>query len=170
MTAGVPEGLLFHVCFQVLDLDEAIPRYEKLLGVPFRPPENVHVGGVEEPFYGKPDVHTFDARLSYSLDGPPYYELVEAFGDTLFRAEQGEGLHHIGVWVENNDEFRERMNAEGYETEVRMSVASGDNWCWFSVPMGSPGVRFEFVDSRWKDEVERWWSRSGELDSLAHTS
>ena len=67
----------FHVGILVPDLDVAIERFSDVLGVSFA--DRVHQdteyfedGGVMQPL---------TLHITYSTDGPPYYELIEAQGD-----------------------------------------------------------------------------------------
>jgi hypothetical protein len=141
----------YHLAFIVGDLEAAMDAYEPLLGVRFREPEVMRLAHVEEPGFGRPEPHPFEVRLTYSLEGPPYYELVEAGGDTLFAAAHGEGLHHVGVWSEA---------APDAPIDVRMLTDAGKTFAWFTAPAGPAGVRVEFVDARRRGRMDRWWARA----------
>jgi catechol 2,3-dioxygenase-like lactoylglutathione lyase family enzyme len=75
----------FHVGVLVRDIDQAAEDFGKLLGLRF------------EPVRSAPLVSGELMRFCYSLQGPPYLELVQMAGTSLgiWGPEQGEGLHHL---------------------------------------------------------------------------
>jgi catechol 2,3-dioxygenase-like lactoylglutathione lyase family enzyme len=81
MSAGyVP---FFHVGILVRDIDQAAEDFKALLGLRF------------EPVRAAPMVTGEVGRFRYSLEGPPYLELVQMTGSGLLAPAHGEGLHHI---------------------------------------------------------------------------
>ena len=82
----------FHIGILVPDLDEAIERFGDVLGITFadrvyQDSQYFDDGGV---------IKDLRLHLTYSTDGPPYYELLEAQGDGLYSMKHGAGLHHVG--------------------------------------------------------------------------
>jgi len=73
----------FHVGILVHDIDAAVADFSALLGLEF------------EPVRSSPVVSGETMRYCYSLQGPPYLELVQAAGTGIWHPSQGEGLHHI---------------------------------------------------------------------------
>ena len=75
----------FHVGVLVRDIDQAIPDFGQILGLRF------------EPVRSAPLVTGEVMRFCYSLQGPPYVELVQMADTSLgiWGPEQGEGLHHL---------------------------------------------------------------------------
>lgn len=68
----------FHIGILVPDLDEATERFSDVLGVTFvdrvyQDSEYFDDGGV---------IKNLRLHLTYSIDGPPYHELLEAQGTT----------------------------------------------------------------------------------------
>jgi hypothetical protein len=51
-----------------------------------------------------------DAAFTFSMQGPPYLELIERRDGTIW--EQA-GLHHIGLWSDDADAESERFVASG---------------------------------------------------------
>jgi catechol 2,3-dioxygenase-like lactoylglutathione lyase family enzyme len=74
----------FHVGILVRDIEAAAADFGARLGVRFEP---VRSGSV---------VSGETCRFAYSVQGPPYIELVEMTGTGTWDPAQGEGLHHIG--------------------------------------------------------------------------
>lgn len=81
MTA--PYVPFFHVGILVRDIDQAAQDFSALLGLRF------------EPVRTAPVVTGEVNRFRYSLQGPPYLELVQMTGSGIWGPAVGEGLHHI---------------------------------------------------------------------------
>lgn len=84
---------LFHVGVLVGDLEGAISRFSARLGLTFETPRAIDVV-VEEGGSGRPRT----VRVAYSIEGPPFVELIESQPDGLWGRHHGEGLHHVGGW------------------------------------------------------------------------
>jgi hypothetical protein len=75
----------FHVGILVRDVEAARGDFAARLGVEFEPVHSQQLATGET------------TRFCYSLQGPPYLELVEMTGTGSWSPEQPEGFHHIGV-------------------------------------------------------------------------
>ena len=84
---------LFHVGILVDDLDAALARYSSVLHLTFEAPRRLDVV-VEESGEARPR----RVRVAYSIEGPPFLELIESQADGLWGHQHGEGLHHVGAW------------------------------------------------------------------------
>jgi catechol 2,3-dioxygenase-like lactoylglutathione lyase family enzyme len=87
----------FHVGFLVKDLDSATERFGDVFGVSWTKRTTTHST------FWEPGVGTVALELdvTYSVEGPPHIELLQATGDGLYSARRGEGFHHIGGWSTN---------------------------------------------------------------------
>lgn len=143
----------FHVGILVDDLDKAIKRFENVLEIEFLAPVNVHVDYLEQAGETTP----LDLHISYSKQGPPYYELLEAQGAGIYGIHQGIGVHHIGVWEPNCENRLERLvhkhglvrEAVQYTPDRRIIVA-------YLEPTALYGTRIEIVDQGRKDQMDAW--------------
>lgn len=93
-----------------------------------------------------------DISFVYSVDGPPYVELIGA-NEPPWSAQ--EGLHHMGMWSEDVVADMEAMVAENYTvaaTGLNRKGYSG-GFAYLSSPTG---VLVELVDTRGKASFERW--------------
>lgn len=72
----------FHVGILVPNVEAAAADFSARLGLEFEPTRTGQVASGEE------------MRYRYSLQGPPYLELVEMTGEGIW-APEGAGLHHI---------------------------------------------------------------------------
>ena len=95
-----------HIGVVVDNLDQAIERYSKALGISFAPVMETQVvykdiasGGEEQQ----------QMRVTYSIQGPPHIELIQATKDGVYALKNGEGIHHIGMFA---DEYAARPNAD----------------------------------------------------------
>ena len=152
-TAWAPDAPLgqapyFHVGVLVADLDAAIERFSALLGLRFGP-----VSDTQTPVQGATEV-TEHVLATYSLDGPPYIELIQGGGDGLFSLRNGEGLHHLGVWWPGTfDDYNGRPVGHGLSSEHRICSASSEPNIWLTAPKLLHGVRLEFLDPTMRDQI-----------------
>jgi len=83
-------------------------------------------------------------RFCYSLQGPPYIELVEMTGTGSFSPEQPEGFHHIGVC---DPSVPARCAVFGNQVDL---IAPGDDdvpRVVLTRPEALHGVRVEYFDA-----------------------
>src|ERR1041385_6883945 len=91
----------YHVAFLVADIKAGIEDFGTALGLTFRPVQTL----ITEPL---PNGEGERAVLSsYSYEGPPYVQLIEAQPDGVYGIANGEGFHHFGVWVDDAQESLE---------------------------------------------------------------
>jgi catechol 2,3-dioxygenase-like lactoylglutathione lyase family enzyme len=140
----------YHIGVLVADLEEAIEHFSAVLGVTFNPPTVLRARGV-----GPAPTDPFDLRVTYSREGPPHYELIEANSQSIYSIVQGEGLHHTGVWSPNVRLEIDRLASLGVHPEFELADPSGGAaTAWYSDPHDSHGVRFEFVDESVRAHAE----------------
>ena len=122
----------FHVGILVRDIDQAAEDFEALLGLRF------------EPVRAAPMVSGDIGRFRYSLQGPPYLELVQMTGTGLLAAEQGEGLHHIAF---SEPDVPSRCAAFGGEADAVVQGEGGVARVIFTRPGALHGIRAEYLES-----------------------
>lgn len=149
----------WHVGILVADLDTAVERFAATLGVSFRPPAVAKVPDLRE----DPPRRTTEVRVATSVEGPPYYELIEQSGTGLFGPDQPEGLHHIGVWHPDNEAEVQVLGKAGVGVEARSYLFGGCLQALFSRPEDLHGVRFEFTNEQNRERIERFIA-TGELE------
>jgi catechol 2,3-dioxygenase-like lactoylglutathione lyase family enzyme len=80
----------FHVGILVKDIEEAAVDFNRLLGLEFEPVRSAPIATGQ--------LMTFQ----YSLQGPPFLELVQMTeNETIWGPNVGEGLHHIAFGVDD---------------------------------------------------------------------
>jgi len=78
----------------------------------------------------------------YSLQGPPYLELIERREGSIF---EHAGLHHIGVWSDDPPAESSRLQDHGWERES-VTVKPDGSWIGGLYHLGIGGLRVEIVD------------------------
>ena len=126
---------LDHVGIAVQDLRPAIERWQRILGAPARPPEEVASNRVRVIF--------FDA-------GTSHVELLEPLGPdspiARFLQQRGEGIHHIAFQVPSVDRTLADLVARGEPVVDRVGRAGArGRRVGFAHPRAFGGVLVEFV-------------------------
>ena len=83
-------------------------------------------------------------RLIYSVEGPPFLELIEAQEDGVWGRQHGEGLHHIGVWQDGLDARIAELAAAGVEPQAIIHHL-GETLAVYLTPETAHGARLELV-------------------------
>lgn len=138
---------LYHVGLVVPDLDAAMQQHSALLGFDWSPPG-------ESRFDVRVDGSAQQARIrvTYSVQGPPYLELVEDLTGVWGRA--GLGLSHVGCWSEDLPADVARAEAAGLPARV------SDDGGLFSYHELSPGLWLELVSTAFRSRLAARLARS----------
>ena len=122
----------FHVGILVRDIEAARADFTAKLGVEF------------EPVHGQQIATGETTRFCYSLQGPPYLELVEMTGTGSWSAEQPEGFHHIGI---SDPSVPARCAAFGDQVDLIASAEDGAPRVILTRPEALHGIRVEYFDA-----------------------
>ena len=142
-----------HVGLLVHDLDAAVARFGEVLNLTFAQPNVAHVDHMEED--GK--VEPIDLRITYSQQGPPYYELIETQeGGGIYSKEYGEGLHHIGLWEPDCEARLDTLKSKGLEPQAIQYTAKNRIAVVYFRPAGLHGMRLEIIDQAHQPSIEEW--------------
>jgi catechol 2,3-dioxygenase-like lactoylglutathione lyase family enzyme len=154
------DNVHFHVGILVADLDVAMERFASVFGLTFNDPMTATFGRLEDP-----DPHEAFVRCTYSRQGPPYFELLEANGEGLFSLAHGEGVHHVGFWEPALEGRCQALRALGVNPEGRVVNPDGSTFAYFNRPADLHGTRFEFLDEASRSVTEAWIA-TGRFDEL----
>jgi methylmalonyl-CoA epimerase len=124
-----------HTAVAVRDLDEAIPRFERLYGVLCREREIVPDQAVEVAF-----LPIGDTQLELICP------LGEETGVARYLNSRGESLHHIAVQVDDIEEELARLKDSGTELIDRAPRRGVHGRIAFVHPRGTGGVLLELVE------------------------
>jgi hypothetical protein len=120
----------FHVGYVVPRLEDAMDEFTNTLGLRWEEPRE-HASGAQH------------WRLAYSLEGPPFVELIEGTPGTPWYATAPR-LHHLGRFTYDLDEEIERFTAARARIEVDGREISG-RWAYFA--LASSGVLVEVIEA-----------------------
>lgn len=127
-----------HIGIAVNSLDEAIPRYEKLLNTPCYKTEFVESEQVHTAFF-KTSINKIELIASTDPKG-----VVSKFIE-----KRGEGLHHIAYAVKDIMVEMERLRSQGFVLLNDVPKAGADNkWICFVHPKETNGVLMELCMDR----------------------
>ena len=98
-----------HISYAVKDIDRVIEAWSRLYGIePWTFKEN---GGAD--VKGRP----WKIRMAFAYVGPVEIELVQCLEGRIFQSKfidkWGEGVHHIGIYVDDVDAEMEKLVSEG---------------------------------------------------------
>jgi catechol 2,3-dioxygenase-like lactoylglutathione lyase family enzyme len=124
----------FHVGVLVRDIDQAAEDFGLTLGLRF------------EPVRSAPLVTGETMRFCYSLQGPPYLELVQMAATSLgiWGPEEGEGLHHIAF---ADPDVPGTCAAFGGQADTVVGGEGGSPRVIFTRPGALHGIRVEYLQS-----------------------
>jgi hypothetical protein len=127
----------YHVGLVVEHIEDAQEELERVLGVSW--------GRVQrktlrlETLGGPKDV---DVAYVYTLEGPPYLEVIEQRVGTVFEPL---GLHHLGLWTDDSAGESARFEHEGCPRESVILKPDG-SWSGGLFHGTRSGLRLELVD------------------------
>jgi catechol 2,3-dioxygenase-like lactoylglutathione lyase family enzyme len=124
----------FHVGVLVRDIDQAAADFGTMLGLRF------------EPVRSAPLVSGETMRFCYSLQGPPYLELVQMAATSLgiWGPEQADGLHHIAF---ADPDVPGTCAAFGGQADTVVGGEGGSARVIFTRPEALHGIRVEYLQS-----------------------
>jgi catechol 2,3-dioxygenase-like lactoylglutathione lyase family enzyme len=109
----MPATKVFHLGILVNDLEAARALLSGLLGVTW---DEIREASVDVTTTA--GTERSEVRLCFSVEGPPFVELVQAQdGGGVYSRSHGEGLHHVALWEEDLDARLEELAAEGVNPE-----------------------------------------------------
>jgi catechol 2,3-dioxygenase-like lactoylglutathione lyase family enzyme len=124
---------MFHVGIVVPDLEAAQAEMGAALGVTWRP--------VRDARYGE-----WDIRVSYSVEGPPYVELIEGSKGGPWTTQGAPRLDHFGVWSEDVPAEVAALLEKGLAIDFDpRSVDRPPTFCYLRSP--ATGTRIELVST-----------------------
>ena len=140
-----------HIGIVVPDLEQACEDLSAMLGLSWAPAvEQVVVarsprGRLETP-----------VRLTWSREGPPHLELLQAGEGTPWACGGARRLHHVGYWVDDVAAGVADLQGSGLTLELA-GVGPGDEIADFAFLMDEE-LRIEVLDRRRESRLARWFA------------
>ena len=131
-----PPGRIHHVAVIVKKLEDALPLYRDLLGLPLETTMDIPGDGV---------------RIAFLGIGESKVELVEPTDDTTgvarFLANRGEGFHHVCFEVANLAQELTRLGIDGVELIDSAPRKGAEGPVAFLHPRSCHGVLVELIEA-----------------------
>ena len=132
----LPPGRIHHVAIVVKSLEDALPMYRDLLGLPL---ETIM------------DIESDHVRIAFLGVGESKVELVQPTDDTTgvarFLANKGEGFHHVCLEVANLTEELTRLGIDGVELIDTAPRRGAEGPVAFLHPRSCHGVLVELIEA-----------------------
>jgi len=140
----------YHVAFLADDLQAAIRYWTDAVGTEFYPAVTSRLR------LRKGDAEAdADIRLTFSVAGPPWIELIERSAHDPFASSASGTLHHVGIVVQGDPgPAAPEQDADG----TYVVSGAGAELAWFSPPRPG-GQRVERVSADYYAQFEGWLAR-----------
>ena len=129
-------GRIHHVAVIVASIEDALPLYRDMLGLPL---ETIM------------DIETDRVRIAFLGVGESKVELVQPTDDTTgvarFLASKGEGFHHVCFEVDNLTEALTRLGIDGVELIDSTPRRGAEGPVAFLHPRSCHGVLVELIEA-----------------------
>jgi len=148
---GAPaQGLdLYHIGLTVPDLRAAMEQYSATFGLTWA---SIHESTPEVIADG--ELRRAEIAVTYSLQGPPYLELVQERRGSIWGPD-GFALTHVGFWAEDLGAGQHALEESGLAARVR-DAGSGGRAARFSYHPFAGGLWIELVHTSFKSELADW--------------
>jgi catechol 2,3-dioxygenase-like lactoylglutathione lyase family enzyme len=142
----VTAPLVEHIGILVRNLEEAIERWTAVTGYRFSPIARYRTSRYRERVDN--ELHELDARISFSLQGPPRIELVEVTGSGTHGPTQL-GVHHLGFMGVADPEGRmAQLQQLGIADDGISLDEEGHVLLFLTDKQALDGVRLELISPR----------------------
>ncbi|WP_153034229.1 VOC family protein [Amycolatopsis sp. YIM 10] len=135
----------YHLCFVVQDIERATADLTRAVGVRWSPIRDGKLGD-------------WDYRIVFSVEGPPFFEVIQGDPGSPWDATAGSRFDHIGYWSEDVNADKHRLSERGARLEFD-SCPYGRSFTYHRID--SIGARVELVDIAAQEGFLRTWSPGG---------
>jgi hypothetical protein len=139
---------MYHVGVVVPDVGAAMTQYGEAFGFTWSA-----VGDTTLDVLVDGEARQARIAATYSLEGPPYLELVEERSGGVWAA-QALGLQHVGLWTADLEGSVTRLEAAGLPGRVRHLPGEGQP-ALFSYHDGGAGLWWELVSTAFRPRLEK---------------
>ena len=151
MNGLVPLDGFYHYGMVVQDFDRALDELSVNLGLEWASVQQ-RTFDVRQPN----GLVLADFRVTYSVTGPPYFEVIQQTPGTIW-AYAGGGVHHLGYWSDDLEADSRRLADAGYLSEGTYHNPDVDGPFGFTYHMfPATRLRVELVDSARKPAFKNW--------------
>jgi catechol 2,3-dioxygenase-like lactoylglutathione lyase family enzyme len=149
-------GTPYHIGIAVYEIEKAIERYGKAFGIRNWRLQEVAEGASVWQWHGEPK-RSPGMKFAYSVTELPLLEFIEPTGSAESSVakhlrEHGEGVFHLGYFVDNIPELLERAA----RLEIPAEAVAADAQIAYLDPVGAHGLRVELVSSDLRAPLLQW--------------
>lgn len=152
--ALIPLEGFYHYGIVVTDFDKALDEFGSTLGL-----EWASVQRRQFPLRQPNGVVDVDFRVTYSVTGPPHYEIIEATPGSIWDPHVAHGVHHLGFWSHDLVADSAALTEAGYQWEATYDTGEEGvpfGFTYHTLP--SAGLRIELVDISRKPAMDAWFA------------
>ena len=150
----IPRDGFYHYGIVVRDLEAALQELGTTLEL-----EWASVQRRRFPLRQPNGVIDVDFRLTYSITGPPHYEVIEATPGTIWDPHHAHGVHHLGYWSHDLAADSARLTAAGYVWEASYDNGPDNPPLGFTYhTLPATQMRIELVDIARKPALDAWFA------------
>ena len=132
------------------DVEKAIEYFNSIGIGPFKVMPGRDKPLVDHYYQGKPATHK--AKVYHAWFGPVEVELYEVTEGKCVATEHleahGEGVDHIGCWVDDLDKEVEKLKKMGIEIVQEGKRVGRNKWAYFKLPICG-GLTLQLLQERW---------------------
>ena len=131
----------FHVGIVVEDLEAAMTELSTTIGLTWRAPHHSTYG-------------EWEIKVVYSIEGPPFIELVQGGAGGPWDSSRGSPIDHIGYYAEDVVAEAERLAEAGLTFDFDPhTVGKGGTFCYLKAV--AAGARIELVSATTRALLEK---------------
>ncbi len=123
-------GRYYHLCFVVQDIEAATREMTETLGVAWSPVRDGRLG-------------EWDYRIVFSVEGPPFLELIEGPPGSPWDASAGSRFDHLGFWADEIEADKQALADRGARLDFDATTL-GRPFTYHR--LDTVGARVELVD------------------------
>jgi len=132
----------YHLCFAVQDIDAACRELTDTLAIDWSPVRDGRLG-------------EWDYRIVFSIDGPPFLELVQGPPGSPWDTSTGSRFDHLGFWVEEIGTAKRALADRGAPLDFDATTLRRP---FTYHRLDSVGARAELVDRSVQPDFIRTWA------------
>jgi catechol 2,3-dioxygenase-like lactoylglutathione lyase family enzyme len=140
---------MFHSGMVVTNLEESAAQYCELFGLRWAPPRpsrlQVRVDGI---------LQQVELVATYSVQGPPYLELIEEISGSVW-ASEALGLNHVGFWASDLPSAAKALERSGLPARA-FDEDADEAMKRFSYHRGTDGIWLELVCPSFEPKLAEW--------------
>ncbi len=150
---------VFHVGLSVPDIEAAMDAIGSNLGICWAP----MMERTQQVRTGTGETREEHILFTYSSDGPPHVELIQAEPGSVWGVTPAGGLHHIGAFADDVSV------APGAGLELEFGGGHRESPAGFAYYTSPSGIRVELVDGSRRAQFNDWF-RGGELEAAGSSA